>query len=115
MTLRLYMDHNVHGGITDGLRRLGIDVLTAFEDRGHRLPDPRLLDRATALGRILVSTDEDLLAEATHRQRTGGTFAGLVYGHQQRVTIGEAIRDLEIICGVYDEDALRNLVVYIPL
>jgi hypothetical protein len=30
-------------------------VLTAFEDGAHRLPDPDLLDRATALGRLLVA------------------------------------------------------------
>ena len=115
MTLRLYMDHHVHGAITDGLRDLGIDVLTAFEDRGHRLPEPTLLDRATDLGRVLVSMDEDLLAEAARRQRASGTFAGLVYGRQRGVTIRQAIRDLEMICGVYDEDGIKNQVVYIPL
>ena len=114
MTVRLYMDHHVHGEITKGLRRLGIDVLTAFEDRGHRLPDPALLDRATTLGRVLVSMDEDLLAETTRRQRTGGNFAGLVYSHQQDITIGEAIRDLELVCGVYDSTSIRNLVIRIP-
>ena len=115
MTLRLYMDHNVSGPISEGLRLLGIDVLTAFEDPGHRLPDSELLDRASALGRILVSLDEDLVAEAVRRQRGGETFSGLVYGHQLRVTVGQAVRDIELICGAYDPDSMKDQIVYIPL
>ena len=47
----------------------------------------RLLDRATALGRIFVSQDEDMLAAAALRQAQGRPFAGLIYAHQQRITI----------------------------
>jgi hypothetical protein len=109
------MDHHVPDPITSGLRRLGIDVLTAFEDRSHRLPDPTLLDRATALGRVLVSMDRDLLAEAARRQQSGASFSGLVYARQLHITVGQAIHSLEVICGVYDEDGIKNQVIYIPL
>ncbi len=34
------MDHYVLRAITDGLRDLGVDVLTAFEDGSHELLDP---------------------------------------------------------------------------
>ncbi len=77
MPVRLYFDHNVKRAITQGLRLHGIDVLTALEDGTHRLPDPELLDRATALGRVLFSTDEDLIVEAQRRQRVGVNFAAL--------------------------------------
>ncbi len=94
MTLALYMDHQVPRAITLGLRRQGLDVLTAFEDEADRLPDPDVLDRATALGRVLFSQDEDLLVEATRRQATGIPFGGVVYAHQLHVTIGICIRDI---------------------
>ena len=71
MSLGLYMDAHVPLAITRGLRRRGVDVLTAQQDGTTRLPDPELLDRATALGRILFSQDEDLIAEAVRRQRSG--------------------------------------------
>ncbi len=32
-----------------------MDVLTAHEDQASELPDPELLDRATALGRVLFT------------------------------------------------------------
>jgi predicted nuclease of predicted toxin-antitoxin system len=81
LSLRLYMDHNVPGPITAGLRSRGVDVLTAAEDGARRMPDAQLLDRATSLGRVLVTQDADLLAEGAHRQRAGIQFAGVIYGH----------------------------------
>lgn len=54
MPVRLYIDHNVNQAVIHGLRLRGLDVLTAFEDGAHQLPDPDLLDRATALGVVFV-------------------------------------------------------------
>jgi hypothetical protein len=51
-------------------------VLTAQLDGTTRLDDAALLDRASALGRVLFSQDDDLLAEATKRQRSGQHFGG---------------------------------------
>jgi len=84
MTVDLYMDHHVPRPITTGLRVRGVDVLTAAEDDA-RLPDPDLLDRASALGRVLFSRDADLLREATRRLAGGIPFLGVIYAHQLRV------------------------------
>jgi len=56
------MDVHVRWAITAGLRRRGVDVLTVQEDGAARFEDPALLDRATQLGRVLVSQDDDLQA-----------------------------------------------------
>jgi Domain of unknown function (DUF5615) len=61
------MDVHVPSAITQGLRARGVSVVTAQEDRSDRLPDPALLDRATALGHALFTQDQDLLAEAARR------------------------------------------------
>ncbi|MBS0267038.1 MAG: DUF5615 family PIN-like protein, partial [Planctomycetes bacterium] len=47
MTLALYMDQHVQAAITEGLRRRGIDVLTAHEDGFDRHSDAAILERAT--------------------------------------------------------------------
>jgi len=75
------MDHHVHAAITEGLRRRGIDVVTAREDGTTTWDDDLLLERADRLGRVLFSQDDDLLAIARHWQGMGRTFAGLIYGH----------------------------------
>lgn len=88
MSLALYMDVHVPYPVTAGLLARGIDVLTAQWDHAGTLHDPALLDRATSLGRVLVSQDEDLLAEAAGRQREGRGFTGVIYAHQQSISIG---------------------------
>jgi hypothetical protein len=65
------MDVHVPVAVTYGLLLRGVDVLTAQLDGTTEMEDPALLDRATTLGRVLVTQDEDLLAEAAHRQRNG--------------------------------------------
>lgn len=90
-------------------------MLTAQEDGGRRLSDDRLLDRATALGRILFTQDDDLLREAAVRQRHGVAFAGIIYGHQLDVTIGQCVRDLELLATVNEPEDCANRVEYLPL
>ena len=57
------MDVHVRRAVTGALRLRSIDVLTAQEDGSAELADDVLLKRATELGRVLVSQDEDLLRE----------------------------------------------------
>jgi predicted nuclease of predicted toxin-antitoxin system len=109
------MDVHVRRAITEGLRLRGVDVLTAQEDGASRLADPDLLDRAGQQGRVLFSQDEDLLAEATRRQRLGVPFSGIIYAHQLRVNIGRCIQDLELLAKVTDPTDWQNWVEYLPL
>jgi hypothetical protein len=92
-----------------------VDVLTALEDNAAHLPDPDLLDRATALGRVLFSQDQDLLREGARRQQTGEHFAGVIYAHQLHVAIGRCIDDLELLAQACDPPEFVNRVEYLPL
>lgn len=115
MSIKLYMDHHIPREITNGLRLRKIDVLTALEDHTERLQDPDLLDRATALGRVLFTRDSDLLVEAQRRQEAGERFYGVIYAHQLRVTIGRCVQDLEIIAQIGEETDVANKVLFLPL
>ena len=66
-------------------------------------------------GRVLFSQDEDLLIEAKRRQRSGVLFAGVIYAQQQFVSIGQCVRDLEIIALVGETYDTENRVIYLPL
>ena len=109
------MDVHVRRAITTALRLRGIDVLTAQADEAARFPDPELLDRASELGRVLFSQDDDLLREATARQRDGRHFAGLIYAHQLRISIGRCIDDLELLAKVCEPEDFVDRVEYLPL
>ena len=115
MGVKLYMDVHVRREITEGLRTRGVDVLTAQEDGAAELDDPILLDRATSLGRVLFSQDDDLLREAARRQQTGERFAGVIYAHQLNITIGQCIDDLELIAIATEPEDWRERVMYLPL
>ena len=91
------MDVHVPRAVTAALRLRGVTVLTAQDDGAAQFTDAALLDRATEIGRILFSQDDDLLREATARQRTSKPFSGVIYAHQLEVTIGQCVQDLELI------------------
>lgn len=105
MAIRLYMNHNVVRAVTEGLRLRGVDVLTALEDGAHEMDDSDLLDRATALDRVLFSNDDDLATEARRRQRSGHFFSG--------VTIGQQTEQLELIAKASEPHELQNTLLFL--
>lgn len=115
MSLSLYMDHHVHASITDGLRLRGIDVVTTRDDGTSDWDDEDVLRRATDVGRALFSQDRDLLVIAHQWQKTGREFAGLIYAHQLEITIGQAVRDLELIATACDASDMKNRIEFLPL
>lgn len=108
------MDVHIPRAITNGLRRRGVEVITAQEDGSAELDDPPLLDRASELNRPLYTQDDDLLAEAHRRQKAGESFAGVIYSHQLRSPIGKCVDDLELIAKSFDPDDLKSRVEFIP-
>ena len=109
------MDHNVPSAITSGLRILGVDVLTAYEDNQHQTDDPELLDRAATLERVLFTRDDDFIVEANRRQREAIPFYGIVYAHQLRVPIGAAIHDLDLLAKTGGPADFWNTLYFLPL
>lgn len=115
MSIPLYMDVHVPYAMTLELRLRGVDVLTAQEDGAGELQDSKLLDRASTLGRVLVTHDADFLQEAAQRQENAVRFAGIIYAHQLDITIGQCVRDLELIARASDPEDWVNWVEFLPL
>ena len=109
------MDHHVPFAVTEGLRLRGVDVLTCHEDGTSELDDASLLQRAAELGRVLFTQDADFLVVANDWQESGRGFVGIIYAHQLQLTIGQAVRDLELAAETLEPDDTRNRVEYLPL
>jgi predicted nuclease of predicted toxin-antitoxin system len=109
------MDVHVPYAITIALRLRGVDVLTAQEDNSQELEDVALLDRATALGRILFTRDDDLLREGALRQKRGESFVGIIYAHQLNISVGQCVIDLELVAAASDSDEWIGRIEYLPL
>jgi len=115
MSLSLYMDVHVPRAISRTLGSAGVDVITAQEDGCAKLPDPDLLDRAGSLGRVLFTRDDDLLAEATRRQRSAIPFHGVIFAHQMRANIGQCVQDLLLLAQCLDAHEIDGQVFHLPL
>jgi len=115
MSIALYMDEHIHLAITVGLQFRDVDVLTVQDDGRKGMPDTVILDRAMDIQRVVFTQDEDFLAIANRRQQEEVNFSGVIYAHQQKVTVGDCIRDLEIVAKVNEPEDLVNCVQYLPL
>lgn len=110
MTVAFYLDVHIPRPISVQLRRLGVDVLTAQEDHHAEVDDEVLLDRATELGRVLVSQDKDLLVETARRQREGIPFSGLIYSWVPKTFIGACVADLRLVAEATEPEEWLNSV-----
>jgi predicted nuclease of predicted toxin-antitoxin system len=115
VSLPLYLDHHVRVAVAKGLRRRGFDILTALEDGHAEASDAEMLARATDLGRIVFTQDDDFLSIADNWQRAGRHFAGVIYAHQLRATVGQIVADLQLILEAATPDEMRNSVLFLPL
>ncbi|SRR6266404_3350309 len=115
MAVMLYMDVHVPQPITDQLRRRGVDVLTAIEDDYAEREDDELLERARALGRVVFTQDIRFKALAEDWQGQGRPFAGLLFGHQLGGTIGQFVKDLELIAKASEPAEWHNAIEHLPL
>jgi Domain of unknown function (DUF5615) len=55
--MKFYADENFALAVVVELRKIGHDVLTAFEDEkaNQRIPDDKVLERSTELGRAVLT------------------------------------------------------------
>jgi hypothetical protein len=113
VSVSLYMDVHVHRAITDGLRSRGVDVLTAQEDGTTQWEDPDLLDRATAVHRVLFTNDQDFLRIVVLRQQVGTPFTGVIYAPQTS-PFGPVLRDLELCALACEPEDFADGLTYLP-
>jgi hypothetical protein len=109
--LQFYLDQHIHGGVANGLRQHGIDVLTAQEAGRCGLPDSDQLAFTTAQERVMVTHDTDYLVLAA----SGVDHAGVAWGDatKYRNLVGPLINMLMLLHGVLERDDMRNRVEYL--
>ena len=105
--MALYADENIPLRVIEELRRLGLDVLTAFEDgrANQSLTDQEILARATELGRAILTLDRRDF-KRLHSQIPD--HAGIIICTEDPDRLGQAQRIVESIS---DLDELRRLLI----
>jgi len=103
--VRFYLDEHVHPAIAAGLRRLGVDVLTAQEAGLLSADDDAHLELAAQKGRVVFTQDADFL----RLHRAGVPHGGIAYA-PQGTPIGRVVRGLMLIYEVLNaEDMVRRV------
>ncbi len=97
MPLRFFFDECADEDVARGLRRRGIDVVTAAELGRKELPDEDQLEFARRTGRVIYTTDRHFLRLVADWLRKGIEFPGVVYHTQGAFTKGQAVRALLLL------------------
>ena len=97
------------------VRMPALNIHTWLWRRANRLPDGELLELASGQGRLPFTHDIRFKALAEDWQRSGRTFAGLIYGHAEGASIGQYVRDLEIVAKAVDWAEVNATIIHPPL
>jgi hypothetical protein len=94
----LYTDADVHGPLVKALKKAGWDLVRAIDEMPEGTADLPHFERAAALGRVLVSNDQDHEEEGNRWHRQGRSFPGLVSWRQKvysQMTYSEIVEAFE--------------------
>jgi predicted nuclease of predicted toxin-antitoxin system len=108
MAIKYLMDVHVHRAVTEGLRRRGIEVLTAQEAAMQVAQDSELLVFALREQWVIFTNDADFL----RLHAKGVSHGGIVYCHQQ-TSISEMIQGLVLIFQAIEPNQMINQLEYI--
>ena len=114
--LRLLIDENFNQRILRGLklRLSSVDLLLAEQAGLRRAKDPDVLAWAAREDRVVLTHDEKTMVPYAKRLvLLGKNMPGLIMV-PQRMHIGRAINDLEVLVGCSDHSDLRDRIERLP-
>lgn len=103
--IRFYIDENLSPEIVTQVSIQGIDIIRGplgADDSAH-------LERATEMGRVVCTEDDDFIKLASQ----GIEHAGIVKGIQDVHSIGDWIKYLRFVHAVQSADEMINTVNYV--
>ena len=100
-----YLDESLSPKILKQLSARGIDII-----RGQlKMDDSVHLERATEMGRVVCTVDDDFIKLAAQ----GKEHAGIIWCEADKHSIGDWIRFLRFVHALSDADELRNAVIHV--
>src|SRR5574341_1429641 len=105
MRIRIYADENVNVAIIEGLRRRGVEAWSAMDKGKLGLTDEEQLRYALEERATIFTHDDDFLSMVAE---SGIDHCGIIYVHQEHLSIGECIRRLKSIVETMSSEEMRN-------
>jgi Domain of unknown function (DUF5615) len=115
MTVRLYIDEDsMDNDLVIALRMRGVDVATPEEEGTRRYSDAQQLAYAMGLGRVVYSFNiRDYMLIHTRLLEAGASHAGLILCEQQKYSVGEQLRRLQLIMTAMSADEMQGQALFL--
>lgn len=111
--LKIYADEDVNFAIIKGLRALGVTAWTAKEVGLQGKSDEEQLAYTAKEKAVLFTHDDDLLTLADQWFKVGKEHWGIIYVHQNKLSIGECIRRLMDYAVILEAEDMKNCVEFL--
>ena len=108
--IKIYADENINVAIIEGLRRRGVEAWSAIEKGKLGLSDEEQLRFALEKKATIFTHDDDFLSMATE---SGIEHFGIIYVHQQHLSVGECIRRLKAIVETMSPEEMHNRILFL--
>jgi len=106
--IKIYADENVNGAIVQGLRRRGVEIQSTYEAGNLGNSDEEQLEYAVAQNACLFTHDDDLLVIADQWQKAGKDHNGIIFVHQEKLSIGEIISRIKLLVDILAPEEMKN-------
>lgn len=90
------------------MKRRGIEAFSARDIGRLGLTDEEQIEVAAKKQAVILTHDVDFLRIAIHKQHQG-----IIYVHQQKLSIGECIKRLKAIAETKSPDEMRNRIIFL--
>ncbi len=108
--IKIYADENVNVAIVEGLKRRGVDAWSAFDKGKLGRSDEEQLRYAFEKRATIFTHDDDFLTMAAESEIE---HFGIIYVHQQHLSIGECIRKLKAIVETLSSEEMHNRILFL--
>lgn len=112
-SIRIYADENVDHAIVDGLRRRGVTAWSTVDAQTLGTTDEEQLAYAASQRAVLFTHDTDLIAIAREWATQNKQHYGVIYVHQDALSIGECIRRLKDYADILEIKDMKNRVEFL--
>lgn len=108
--LKIYADENVNIAIVEGLKRRGVEAWSAIDIGKLGLTDEEQLMYAFKEGATIFTHDDDFLSMVNISEIE---HCGIIYVHQEHISIGECIRRLKAIVETIHPEEMHNRILFL--
>ncbi|MDO8724662.1 MAG: DUF5615 family PIN-like protein [Candidatus Methanoperedens sp.] len=108
--IKIYADENVNVAIVEGLKRRGVEAWSAIDKCKLGLSDEEQLKYAFEEKTTIFTHDDDFLSMAAQSEIE---HCGIIYVHQQHLSIGDCIRKLKAIVETMSHEEMHNRILFL--